>query len=167
MSCRWAVWRPPVVIAFGLLFLNPTPAHAVLNITVTGNWSQSIDKNNLTGGAGTNLTSTYTSAQNANQITITGAKNRNDRWQVTIRRIDTSWNSALQLLACRTSNGSGDGSISGGQTFIQVTTSATTFFTGAGNRSSIAIQFQLSGASLQVSPSQYVTTIQYTIVDTP
>lgn len=167
MGFRWAAWGLPLFIAFSLFFLNPTPALAVLNITVTGSWSQSIDKNNLTGGAGTNLTSTYTSAQNANLMTITGTKNRNDRWQVTIRRIDTSWNSTLQLLARRTSNGSGNGTVSGGQTYIQVTTSATTFFSGAGDLSSIAIQLQLTGASLQVSPSQYVTTIQYTIVDTP
>ena len=31
----------------------------------------------------------------------------------------------------------------------------------------ISVQLQLTGASLQVSPNQYTTTIQYTVIDTP
>lgn len=167
MGHRHVIWTVPIALALVIIFLNPAPALAALSITVTGSWTQSIDKNNLTGGAGTNLTSTYTSAQNAVLVTILGSKNKSDKWQVTIKRINTTWNGALQISARRTSSGIGLGSISGGQSYIQVTTSDTTFFTGAGDRIAIGVQLQLSGASLQISPNQYVTTIQYTIIDTP
>jgi predicted metalloprotease len=154
-------------MGLGMVLLAAGPALAVINITVTGSWTQSIDKNNLTGGPGTDLTSTFTSAQNVNLITISGAKNKNDNWQINIRRIDTAWNGTLQMFAKRTSSGTGQGSISGGQAYIQVTQNATTFFTGAGNLSGISVQLQLTGASLAVSPNQYSTTIQYTVIDTP
>jgi hypothetical protein len=154
-------------MVLGMVLLAAGPAVAVINITVTGSWTQSIDKNNLIGGAGTNLTSTYNSAQNANLITITGAQNKNDRWQINIKRIDTAWNSSLQIFAMRTSSGTGQGSVSGGQAYIQVTQSNTTFFTGAGNLSNISVQLRLTGASLTVPPDQYSTTIQYTVIDTP
>ena len=154
-------------MGLGMVLLAAGPAVAVINITITGSWTQTIDKNNLTGGVGTDLTNTYTSAQNANLITITGAKNRNDRWQINIRRIDAAWNGSLQIFAMRTSSGTGQGSVSGGQAYIQVTQNNTTFFTGAGDLSGIRVQLQLTGASLQISPNQYSTTIQYTVIDTP
>jgi hypothetical protein len=154
-------------MGLGMVLLAAGPAVAVINITVAGSWTQSIDKNNLTGGTGTDLTSTFTSAQNANLITITGAKNRNDNWQINIKRIDTAWNSSLQIFAMRTSSGTGQGSVSGGQAYIQVTQNDTTFFTGAGSLSGISVQLMLTGASLQVPPNQYTTTIEYTVIDTP
>lgn len=158
-----------VIFTMGLfmVLLEAGPAAAVINITVTGSWTQSVDKNNLTGGPGTDITGTFTSAQNANLITISGAKNKNDNWQINIKRINTAWNGSLQIFAIRTSSGTGKGSVSGGQAYIQVTTNDTIFFTGAGNRNGIQIQFQLTGASLQIAPSQYSATIQYTIIDTP
>jgi hypothetical protein len=154
-------------IGLGMVLLEAGPAVAIISITVSGNWTQSIDKNNLTGGAGTNLTSTYTSTQNINLINITGTTDKRDNWQVNIKRIDTTWNSNLLVFAQRTSDGTGKGSISGGKAYIQVTQSDTTFFSGAGDRSTINIQLQLTGASLIVSPNQYSTIIQYTVIDTP
>ena len=156
-----------VAMGLGMVLLAAGSAVAVIDITVTGSWTQSIDKNNLTGGAGTNLTSTYTSSQNINLIDITGQTSKWDNWQVNIKRIDTTWNSNLLVFARRTSNGKGKGSISGGLAYIQVTQSDTTFFTGAGDRSTITIQLQLTGASLTIPPNQYSTIIQYTVIDTP
>jgi hypothetical protein len=154
-------------MGFGVVLLAAGPAVAVINITVSGSWTQGIDKNNLTGGPGTDLTGTFTSAQNANLITISGAQNKNDNWQINIKRVNTAWNSSLQMFAKRTSSGTGKGSVSGGQAYIQVTQNDTTFFTGAGNLSGISIQLQLTGASLAIPPNQYSTTIQYTVIDTP
>jgi predicted metalloprotease len=154
-------------IGLCMVLLTASPALAVISITVTGSWTQSIDKNNLTGGPGTDITTTFTSAQNANLITISGAKNKNDNWQINIKRIDTAWNGTLQMFAKRTSSGTGQGSVSGGQAYIQVTQNDTTFFTGAGDLSGISVQLQLTGASLAVPPNQYSTTIQYTVIDTP
>jgi hypothetical protein len=155
-------------MGLGMIALASGPSvAAVINITVTGSWNQSVDKNNLTGGPGTDLTSTFTSAQNANLITISGAQNKHDTWQINIKRIDTAWNGSLQIFAMRTSSGTGQGSVSGGQAYIQVTQSDTTFFTGAGDLSGISVQLRLTGASLTVQPNQYSTIIQYTVIDTP
>jgi hypothetical protein len=154
-------------MVFCMILIAAGPAVAVISITVTGSWTQSIDKNNLTGGVGTNLTSAYTSSQNINLINITGTTSKRDNWQINIKRIDTTWNSSLLVFAQRTSDGTGTGTISGGKAYIQVTANDTTFFTGAGNRTGIQIQLQLTGASLTVPPIQYSTTIQYTVIDTP
>jgi hypothetical protein len=154
-------------MGLGIILVPAGPAFAVLNITATGSWTQSIDKNNLTGGPGTDLTNTFTSAQNTTLITITGTTSKRDNWQINIKRINTTWAGSLLVFAQRTSNGTGTGTISGGQAYIQVTTNDTTFFTGAGNRNGVQIQLQLTGASLTVPPNQYSTTIQYTIIDTP
>jgi hypothetical protein len=162
-----SITLPVIAVALCTFLLAPGCAWAVINITVTGSWTQTIDKNNLTGGPGTDLTSTYTSAQNINLVTITGAVSKRDNWQINIKRINNTWNGSLQISARRTSSGTGTGSVSGGQNYIQVSETDTVFFTGAGNLSGIRVQLQLTGASLQVSPNQYSTTIQYTIIDTP
>jgi len=154
------------IVSMGLICLTATQT-AALDITITGSWTEFIDKDDLTNGVGTNLTGTYTSATNANLVTVTGALSSSDAWQVTIRRIENTWDSRLQISARRTSGGTGSGSISGGQAYIQVTTSDQTFFTGTGNRSDIRVQLRLTGASLQITPNQYSATIQCTIIDTP
>jgi hypothetical protein len=162
-----AKWIGLFGMGVGMVLLAAGPAVAAIDITVTGSWNQTIDKNNLTGGAGTNLTSTYTSIQNINLINITGATSKKDSWQVNVKRINTTWDNSLLVFAKRTSAGTGSGKIYGGQAYIQVTTTDTTFFTGEGDRNGIQIQLQLTGASLTVPPNQYSTTIQYTVIDTP
>ena len=157
-----------IVMAISLFLLAPGNAWAVLNITVTGSWTETIDKDDLAGGPGSGLTGTYSSAQNVNLITVSGAtSNKGDNWQINIKRINTAWNGSLQISARRTSGGSGPGSVSGGEAFIQVSETDGVFFTGAGNLNGIRVQLQLTGVSLQVPPNQYSTTIQYTIIDTP
>lgn len=154
------------ILSIDVAFLMATPA-AAFDITVTGSWTEYIDQNDLRSGIGTNLNGTYTSATNVNLVTITGAVDNSDAWQITIRRMDNAWNDLMQVSARRTSGGTGGGSVTGGQTYIQVTTSDQQFFTGTGNRSGVRIQLRVTGVSLLIPPSQYSTTIQYTVVDVP
>ncbi|WP_265588545.1 hypothetical protein [Desulfotalea psychrophila] len=42
----------------------------------------------------------------------------------------------------------------------------TSFFTGSGDVSGIKVQLKMSGASIQISPDSYSTTLYYTVSDT-
>ena len=136
------------------------------NITVTGSWSLSIGQANLSGAAGSELTSTYTSA--TNQATLgADATYRWTNWRISVRRIDTTWHANLHLWVKRTNNGTyGSGTYSGGTTFLDLTTVNQTFMTGRGDRYGFTLQFQLTGVSTAVPAASYSTTIRYTIVDT-
>ena len=92
-----AKWGLLFTMALGMVFFYIESRGCCHQYNRHGSWTHTIDKSNLTGGAGTVLTSTYTSAQNVNLVSITGAKNKNDNWQVNIQRIDTTWNSSLQI----------------------------------------------------------------------
>jgi hypothetical protein len=135
-----------------------------ISITVSGSWSVVIDASDLQGGPGTDLVSTQESPLNGSALSVSQASGLN--WQVTVRRIDGTWPSGLSLSAKRTSNGTGTGSISGGTTYLNLTTIDQSFFTGRGNRSTVYLRFQLSGLSVNIPPSAYSTTIVYTVVQT-
>jgi hypothetical protein len=140
-------------------------AEATVSITVTGSWSLSIGQANLTGGAGTDLTSTYTSATDQATLGVSGAGSHS--WRIDVLRMDTTWHANLHLWVKRTNNGtSGTGTYSGGTTFLEVTTTTQTFMTGYANRDGFTLQFQLTGVSTAVPAASYSTTIRYTVTQT-
>lgn len=147
----------PLIAVFTLLVF----AEAA-NITITGSWSLSIGSGNLQGGAGSNLTATYTSATNQVTMAVTTTLTN---WRVDILRIDSNWNANLVLSIRRTSSGTGTGTVSGGTTYLTITTTSQTFVTGSGNRSGIALQERIGGVSVSIPPGTYTTTIQFTAVD--
>ena len=149
-----------IFLGFFLLFFSKGMA---ADISTTGGWNLIIDSSNLTGGSGSDLTSTYTSAANATIIDIPSSDN--STWHVYINRADTNWPSAFTLYAIRTSNGSGapNSSVSGGTSYQSVTTNQVQFFTGKRTRSDINIQYQLSGVSISIPPGSYSTTVIYTV----
>ncbi|MEA1987183.1 MAG: cohesin domain-containing protein [Candidatus Marinimicrobia bacterium] len=105
------------------------------------------------------------STDNEVYVDITGTANDADTWRVDIKRTDTNWHGDFILSFKRVNDGNGSGSISGGTTYQIVTTSDQTFYTGAGDRSDIYLQNNLSGISYQIPPDTYITTIQLTIID--
>ena len=136
------------------------------NITVTGSWSLTIDAGNLTGGAGSNLTATYTSTSGSISMAVSPSSSGSGNWRVSILRIDTRWNAGLVLSIRRTGGGSGTGSVSGGTTYLTITTASQTFVTGSGTLTGITLQEQLGGVSVSLGASTYTTTIQFTVADT-
>lgn len=104
-----------------------------------------------------------------------------NNWKVQIKRTDTGPSldaAGLAIYAMRTGPGSGGGTgllgvpsaISGGDSvFQQITTSNADFFQGYhyGNatRSSIPVQYQITGISVLVPAASYTVTITYTLVD--
>jgi len=146
------------------LFFVPQTAHAGISIKVTGNLSETIDKNNLLSGAGSDLKSTYTSVSGQLSIAIRGTKGINDAWRIDIRKVDNNWNDNLHPFVRRTSDGKG-GRVSGGTSYQEVTDINTPFFSGSGKVKGINVQLRLTGASIQISPASYSTVLYYTVVD--
>lgn len=151
--------RLPFIITF--LLLSFVRAEA-LDISATGGWNETVGPTDLISGAGSDLKSTYTSAEGATILNITRAWAW--PWRVDVRRSDKNWPSGLTLYVRRRSDGSGHGSISGGTAYVSISTTDQTFFNGSGNRSGINCQYQLTGMSIDISPGTYSTTIIYTII---
>jgi hypothetical protein len=149
------------LICFLFLFIK---AEAT-DISATGGWTQTINASNLVSGAGSNLIATYQSATNATTLTISNPTSPTGRWVVNVNRTDTKWLGVFTLYVKRTSNGTGSGSITGGSSYIIINTTSTQFFSGRRARSGINLQYELTGMSINVSPSTYSTTVTFTVVD--
>jgi hypothetical protein len=133
-------------------------------ITADGGWSKIISSADLDPPytAGSDLKPTYESSSNAVVINISNTAGNN--WAVTVEKEDT-WPDNLHLRIKRTSDGSGSGSISGGNSDYQNIpySPPQSFFSGNGDRSGVTVQFELAGVSIQVPPGTYTTTVHYTV----
>ena len=134
------------------------------DIRVRGTWVETVDENDLVGGPGSDLNSTYESA--ADQITILIEGAEQGSWRGDVRKADVDWLSGLHLYVRRTSDGSGQGTISGGTTYQEVTDTYQTFFSGSKNRSGISVQEMIDGVSAGLTCDMYETTVYYLIIDT-
>ena len=130
-------------------------------ITVTGSWSETIDASDLVAGAGSDLIGTYES--NSDQIVLDIDVGRGN-FRVDVSKINTNWHSDFQSYVRRTSDGTGDGEISGGTSYQEITDTYQSFFTFKKDRTVINLQLKLSGVSVQVAPDTYTTTAYCTIV---
>lgn len=141
-------------------------AGASIDIVGSGTWSPTIGASDLTAGAGSDLTGSYQSNSDQLLLGISNTLGNGDNWRVDVRRSDTNWHANFVLSVKRTGDGTGGGSITGGGTYQSVGASDAPFFSGAGDRSDIPIQLQISGVSIQISPATYSTSIIFTVVDT-
>ena len=146
------------------LFSAPQTAYAAVAITVTGSWVETIDKNDLISGAGSDLQGTYTSVSGQVSLDISGTSDSSDAWRIEVTKIDSSWNSSLHPYVMRTSAGTG-GSVSGGTSYQEVTAINTSFFSGSGDVTGINVKLRMTGASIQINPAAYSTVLYYTVVD--
>ena len=153
-----------IVLACGLI--SSVKTCEAIDIAVTGAWSLSIDAGDLTGGAGTDLTSTYESGASQVTVTISNTGGAGDNWRVDVKRTDGTWHGDFTLSVQRTAGGTGGGSLTGGDEYQAVGTTDSAFFSGAGDWTDVPVQLKLTGVSVQVPPSGYSTTVTYTVVDT-
>ena len=142
------------LLLFPVLML-PAPA---ISIRVGSFWILKVDSTDLTGGAGTDLASSFVSA--ANEVTITISKAAGS-WAVTVRRIDSNWDPNFTLSVQQTTGAP----ISGGESYQEVRTVSDPFFTGSTN-TTIDIQYELTGITVETPADDYVTTVEYTVTDT-
>ena len=158
----------PKLALFVLLagLICPGDKAEAMDIIATGNWSSTIDASDLVAGPGSDLISTYQSNSDQTLLTVSNTTGNDDVWRVDVKRTDTNWHNDFVFYVKRTGDGTGGGSITGGNTYQEVGTTNSSFFSGSGDRSNITIQLQLSGMSIQVPPDTYSTTITCTVVDT-
>jgi hypothetical protein len=153
----------PSIIIFILICINADNAYAASSITLRGTWSRAINKYDLMGGAGTDLAASYSSSNDqatADITLVTGT------WSIDVRKITSNWNDELHLFIRRTSDGTGDGSVSGGSNFQEITDTDMSFFSGNLERFNIGLQFMLNGVSIRIPPANYTATIYLTVTET-
>ena len=151
-------------IAVSLAFWGA--ASAAISISAIGTWSETVSDADLAGGPGSDLVGTYESAADQVSIDISGSAGDSDTWRVDLRKADTSWHSDLHLYLKRTSGGTGSGSISGGQSYLEAGDTYAEFMSGSGDRTGIHMQLRITGVSVSVPADAYSTTVYYTVVDT-
>ncbi len=155
-----------VLTMWALITLTGTCAWGTLgDITATGNWNNVMDASDLIAGAGTDFMNCE-SALDQTLITISNTGGDSDTWRVDVRRTDTNWHGLFILQMKRQGAGTGSGSISGGTAYLDVGTSDTSFFSGAGDRTDIPLRYKCKDCSVQVPPDSYSTTLTFTVVDT-
>jgi len=140
-----------------------------IDISAIGGWSETIDQTDLVSGAGSDLIDIYESVTDATSIDITNTIDKHDAWRVDVRRVDGGgWHGDFTLYVKRTSDGNGQGNvISGGLSYIEITTTDSEFYSGEGALWNVDVQYQLTGMSISVSPNNYSTTVIFTVVDIP
>ncbi|MBL7814150.1 MAG: hypothetical protein JNL70_04015 [Saprospiraceae bacterium] len=142
------------------------------SIAASPGWSVSVPANTITE-AGSDYSANATSAINQTLVSLTmpgGVFGAN--FTVSVHKIDTDWHSNLSLWVQRTGTGTGNGlfsaSITGGASFLQLTSSPQTFYTGTtgflgSTRNNVPIQYEIRGISVLIPVKTYSTTVVYTI----
>jgi len=160
-----AGWHFRLALRLGLIFLILPPfVFGAIALTITGSWSFTLSSGNLQGGAGSEFTTEYESASNQVLLKVGGAGG--NTWRVDVQRVDTSWPSTVTLYVRRTGNGTGKGTIYDGTTYHLVTTTTTTWMTGAGDRDQVPLQEKVGSLSVSIGQATFTTAIRYTLVQT-
>ncbi len=163
-------WRAAKCLVL-LLALVPA-ASAQINISANGQWDYTVSNLDITE-AGTDFQGTYSSA--ASQVTIDVFQDNfwlnlllAYNWQVSVRMTQIDWNPNLILSARRTGNGNPfffNGPISGGTSYLQLSTANQNFFNGQRSRYDIPIQYRISGISVLLPAKTYTATVVYTVTE--
>ena len=144
---------------FLLALLIASSSLPAIDLSASGDWAETLNASDLASGAGTDLPSNL---QSVSGITVLSVSNVTGAWHVTARRSSSTWDNHFTLYVRRTSSGIGSGSISGGDSYIEVTGTDTEIFSGSGPRSSISIQYKLTGLNHNIPPSRYLSSLIFT-----
>ena len=154
-------------ILFFLLFIGITSLHAI-TITVTGGFTDLvIDASALKEPdvPGSDLKTTQRSANNAFIVEIGGITDAVS-WRVDVKKSDISWFTSVDITleVRRKSDGSGTGTISGGDIWQLVTDTDQQLFTGTGNRTNIKVQVRIRGLKAErVNIDTYTADLDFTV----
>ena len=141
------------------LLLITNAGHAA-DLTALGNWTETLTASNLVSGAGSDLQNQLVSVAGVTTITISESAGA---WTLRARRSSSQWNDNFALFVKRTSSGSGSGSISGAEGYVEITGSDAEIFSGSESRSSISLQYKLTGLATNVSAATYLSSIIFTV----
>ena len=132
------------------------------DLSVVGTWQRTVDKSDLSAGAGSDLTTEILSLPGVATLSITGATGTH--WRVeTLRANDTNWPAGV-VIAVRSSSATGD--VIGGAGYLDVTSTPQTLCEGTGD-ASVEIQFRVAGATVRTRANLYNLLISYRIVSLP
>ncbi|WP_242464228.1 hypothetical protein [Thiococcus pfennigii] len=147
-------------VLFAICLASMQVAQAA-DISVFGNWSETLGAADLVGGAGTDIRSPITSG--AYQATLDLSNTDGAAWTVGVRRASSSLPTGVAVAVRRTTGGSGDGGISGGQDFLTVGANEQVLCSGHGDRSGIGLQFRLTGVSVEQGTGGFGATLVYRV----
>jgi hypothetical protein len=143
-----------------LLVLSCVGVASAADLSSTGDWTENVNASHLTAGAGSNLPAAF---QSVSGTTVLSIANAPGNWRVKARRGSGNWNGNLILWVKRTSDGSGSGTISGGDTFVELGATDAEIFSGTEARGNISLQYKLTGLTSGVAPDAYTSSIIFTI----
>ncbi|KAA6183066.1 hypothetical protein F2Q65_16650 [Thiohalocapsa marina] len=138
------------------------PAAALAaDLTLLGDWSKALGTQDLSGGAGTDFPAAFESS--ATQATIDVTNTGGAAWTLWVRQDQAMLPPAVGLSVRRSSDGSGQGSISGGSAYLTPDFQEQILCSGVGDRSGIGLQFRLSGISISQPPGSFGATLGYRV----
>lgn len=165
-----------------ILFFSFSIVAKSQTISSSGSWTFSRGTADVID-AGLNLTSTASSGATGETILNFSGLNQNDI-RVDIRKVDSNWDSRLQLTATKFSDGTGSSAFFG---FFQtnsispVTNAASQLITNLSSpfftiqtdnfwcsncqRNNVRIRYAIDGISVEIPAATYTTQIQYTIIN--
>jgi len=151
-----------IIITLTLAAYCGFPVYAgQLSISVTGLWKVNLNATDLSAGAGSGFANPFVSLANEARIRVSNATLPN--WSISIRKVDSTWDTDLPIYAKRTGPGSG-GTVTGGDAYQLITNTDTVFFSGTGEPMAIPIQYYIDINMNGISALSYVTAITYTII---
>lgn len=93
------------------------------------------------------------------------------RWEVSVNKIDNTINTGLRFYVQRVNDGgittTPGASISDGLSFIELTSVNRIFFNGAKDRNTIQIRYKITGISVIMPASNYLSNITFSVTGTP
>jgi hypothetical protein len=144
-----------------LLYLGLAATACAADIAVSGAWSRTVNRDDLTAGAGSALRSPIESAAGVASIAISNTGG--GAWTVSAQSSNLNFPPGAVVSVRMTSAGSGTGSVSGGVGYLALSGSSQVLFSGSGDRSGIQVQLRMGGISLSTVPAIYSLSIQYAV----
>ena len=156
-----AGWR----IAWCCAILLPAIPIRAADVSVLGvPWSLMVGVAHLQAGAGTEFESPIVSDVHLAFLSITNTGGAS--WNLRIAREGAmQWPDGVSV-SLRRSGGSGEAGLTNGLSYLGLTTSSQTFFSGTGDYESVEILVRLDGVTTATAPGLHSLTIRY-VVEVP
>lgn len=150
-----------VLLVFLVIFSPLSERSEAMELIALSGWSSLVIGASASSGRGSRE-----SDPSIASLGIVNAKGQDDMWNVEVKLIEgATLPEGIQIWIRRTGNGMGAGWIRGGTSYQLVDPAGTLFFTGAGDRSHITVQFKVSGISPETPKGIYAPHIAFTVVD--
>lgn len=151
------------LLIIGIILITNSTAYSI-SLLLKGSMSYYVDISHLTGEAGSNLKTRYTTDSNAVEIKVQSTKND---WMISVQLVTGYWHPDISVGIRRTSDGWGDINswVYGGMEWLTLDQTSKTFFLGSQRRAGLYIQGEIDGMSLNVPPDSYSCAVVYTIVE--